>query len=111
MTLPALIERITRSLAYMLRHQPERFDLELDEYGFGAVEDVVRALNEALGERVDLEDLENAIASGDRPRYEIDKGRIRAGQTVLINGARLERMRWLTEKPKWCGSSAIMVTS
>ena len=28
MTHPSLIERITRSLAYMLRHQPEEFDLE-----------------------------------------------------------------------------------
>ena len=34
---PAKIERITRSLAYMLRHQPEKFDLEIDPYGFATL--------------------------------------------------------------------------
>lgn len=78
MTHPALIERITRSLAYMLRHQPEQFDLELDEYGFGELDDVVQALNERLGEAVEEEDVHAAVTSGDRVRYEIDGGRIRA---------------------------------
>jgi putative RNA 2'-phosphotransferase len=78
MTSPALIERITRSLAYMLRHQPEEFDLELDAHGYGTVDEVVRALNERLGEPVSLEDVEIAIASGDRPRYELREGKLRA---------------------------------
>jgi putative RNA 2'-phosphotransferase len=78
MTHPALIERITRSLAYMLRHQPEEFDLELDEYGYAEVEDVVRALNERLGEAVDEEDLRDAVLGGDRQRYEIEGTKIRA---------------------------------
>jgi putative RNA 2'-phosphotransferase len=78
MTSPALIERITRSLAYMLRHQPEKFDLELDAFGYGEVDEVVRALNERLGEPVDREDLVTAIDSGDRPRYEIAGEKIRA---------------------------------
>ncbi|HVS12233.1 MAG TPA: RNA 2'-phosphotransferase, partial [Planctomycetota bacterium] len=78
MTHPALIERITRSLAYMLRHQPERFDLELDAHGYGDIQEVVRALNERLGEPVTPEDLEIAIRSGDRPRYEIKGDKVRA---------------------------------
>lgn len=78
MTHPALIERITRSLAYMLRHQPEKFDLDLDAHGFGDLAEVVRALNERLGEPVEVEDVETAIASGDRPRYEIQGERVRA---------------------------------
>jgi putative RNA 2'-phosphotransferase len=78
MTDPELIERITRSLAYMLRHQPEAFDLELDSYGFADLEDVVHALNERLGEPVEEEDVREAVRSGDRPRYEIDGDRIRA---------------------------------
>ena len=41
-----LLERLTRSLAYMLRHQPEEFDLELDEEGFAEVEDVLDALSD-----------------------------------------------------------------
>jgi putative RNA 2'-phosphotransferase len=78
MTHPALIERITRSLAYMLRHQPEQFDLELDELGYAEVDEVVRALNERLGEDVEEDDVHDAVGSGDRQRYEIVGGRIRA---------------------------------
>ncbi len=78
MTHSALIERITRSLAYMLRHQPEEFDLELDADGYGELGEVVRALTERLGADVDMEDVERAIASGDRPRYEIVDDKVRA---------------------------------
>ncbi|MFN0242493.1 MAG: RNA 2'-phosphotransferase, partial [Planctomycetota bacterium] len=78
MTHPELIERITRSLAYMLRHQPEQFDLELDEYGFANLDDVVQALNERLGEPIEEEDVREAVTSGDRMRYEIAHDAIRA---------------------------------
>jgi putative RNA 2'-phosphotransferase len=78
MTHPALIERITRSLAYMLRHQPEQFDLELDEFGWADLREVVRALNERLGEPTSAEDVQEAVSSGDRQRYEIERGMIRA---------------------------------
>lgn len=86
MTHPALIERITRSLAYMLRHQPEQFDLEVDDFGFAEIEEVVRALNERLGEPVDEEDVERAVTSGDRQRYEFQEGRIRAlyGHSISV---------------------------
>jgi putative RNA 2'-phosphotransferase len=78
MTDPALIERITRSLAFMLRHQPETFDLELDAHGFADLGDVVQALNERLGEPVEEEEVREAVTAGDRPRYEIQDDRIRA---------------------------------
>lgn len=78
MTHPALIERITRSLAYMLRHQPEKFDLELDKEGFGELDDVVRALGERLGEPVESADVLAAVEGGDRPRYELRGSKIRA---------------------------------
>lgn len=78
MTHPALIERITRSLAYMLRHQPDEFDLEVDDHGYGELTDVIRALNERLGEAVAEDDVREAVESGDRQRYEIVGDRIRA---------------------------------
>ena len=73
-----MIERITRSLAYMLRHQPEQFDLEVDNHGFAELDDVVQALNERLGEPVEEEDVRTAVESGDRIRYEIQGEKIRA---------------------------------
>src|SRR5690606_12821411 len=61
MTHPALIERITRSLAYMLRHQPEEFDLEVDDHGYAEMGEVIRALNERLGEAVNEDDVREAV--------------------------------------------------
>jgi len=78
MTHPALIERITRSLAYMLRHQPEEFDLEVDDHGYAEMGEVIRALNERLGEAVTEDDVREAVESGDRQRYELVGDRIRA---------------------------------
>lgn len=86
MTESSLIERITRSLAYMLRHKPEQFDLEVDAHGFAPVGDVLQALTERLGERVEFEDLEDAVLAGDRRRYEIEGDRVRAlyGHSIPI---------------------------
>ncbi|MFT4541913.1 MAG: putative RNA 2'-phosphotransferase [Planctomycetota bacterium] len=82
----SLTERITRSLAYMLRHQPEEFDLELDKQGFGEIGEVVCALNERLGEPIEEDDLMDAIEGGDRPRYEVKDGSIRAmyGHSIQV---------------------------
>jgi putative RNA 2'-phosphotransferase len=78
MTTQDRIERITRSLAFMLRHRPEEFDLEVDSHGFADMGDVIRALNERLGEPVEEADVLDAIEAGDRPRYEVVGDRIRA---------------------------------
>ena len=82
-----MIERVTRLLAYMLRHQPGDFDLDLDRFGFAEVDEVLRALAERTGEDFEVEDLEDAISSGDRPRYEIQGERIRAlyGHSIEID--------------------------
>ena len=64
-----LTERITRLLAFMLRHQPEQFDLEVDAFGFAELDDVVEALSDRVDEDLTREDIEQAIESGDRPLY------------------------------------------
>ena len=83
----ATIERVTRLLAYMLRHQPSDFDVELDRFGSADVDDVLHALIERTGDDLDAEDLEAAITSGDRARYDIKNGRIRAlyGHSIEID--------------------------
>ena len=82
-----MIERVTRLLAYMLRHQPGEFDLDLDKYGYAEIEDVLHALAERTGEDFEEGDIAEAIDSGDRPRYEIVDGRIRAlyGHSIEID--------------------------
>ena len=64
-------ERLTRKLAYMLRHQPEEFDVEVDKFGYADLEDVLDALSEEFDEDIEEEDVAGAIEAGDRPRYEL----------------------------------------
>jgi putative RNA 2'-phosphotransferase len=87
MTNTPLIERITRTLAKMLRHTPEEFDIELDRYGSADCLEVVQVLNEFIGEAIEEEDLLEAIDAGDRARYAIEKGRIRAlyGHSIEVD--------------------------
>ncbi len=82
-----LHERLTRSLAYMLRHQPDEFDLEVDRYGWAELGEVVRALTERVGSPVEEEDVHEALAAADRPRYEVKEGRIRAlyGHSIEVD--------------------------
>jgi len=87
MTHGSMNERITRSLAYMLRHQPEEFDLEIDPYGYVELSDIIDALSERLDESIEEADVMRAIESGDRPRYEVAQGQIRAlyGHSFVID--------------------------
>ncbi|MCA9694257.1 MAG: RNA 2'-phosphotransferase [Myxococcales bacterium] len=87
MTQDTQIEQITRSLAYMLRHKPEEFDLELDRYGAASVDDVLHALEERLGVTIEEDELLDAIHAGDRLRYDVHDGRIRAlyGHSIQVD--------------------------
>ncbi|MCH2104942.1 MAG: RNA 2'-phosphotransferase, partial [Planctomycetes bacterium] len=80
-------ERLTRKLAYMLRHQPEEFDVEVDKFGYADLEDVLDALSEEFDEDIEEEDVAGAIEAGDRPRYEIVDGKIRAlyGHSIKVD--------------------------
>jgi len=80
-------ERLTRKLAYMLRHQPDEFDVEVDKFGFADLEDVLDALSEEFDEDIEKEEVSEAIAAGDRPRYEIVDGKIRAlyGHSIKVD--------------------------
>ena len=80
-------ERLTRSLAYMLRHQPDEFDIEVDKYGFADLEDVLDELSDRFDQDIEVEDLTKAIDGGDRPRYEIVDGKIRAlyGHSIEVD--------------------------
>ena len=80
-------ERLTRKLAYMLRHQPEEFDVEVDKFGFADLEDVLDALSEEFDEDIEEEEVAAAIEAGDRPRYEIVDGNIRAlyGHSIKVD--------------------------
>jgi putative RNA 2'-phosphotransferase len=73
-------EKLSKFLAYALRHQPEKFDLTLDEQGFAPTDAVWAAISKQFGGRYQLSDL-LAVVAGDKTgkkRYEIDGRYIRA---------------------------------
>ncbi|MCZ6631925.1 MAG: RNA 2'-phosphotransferase [bacterium] len=69
--------RISKLLSLMLRHRPDEFGLEVDAFGFADVEAVLSALQAKDGE-VTMEDVEAVVYDGEKQRFEIKDGRIRA---------------------------------
>ena len=72
----------------MLRHQPDEFDLEVDRYGWAELGEVVRArVTERVGSPIEEDDVHEALAAADRPRYELKDGKIRAlyGHSIEVD--------------------------
>ncbi len=73
--------RISRRLSYLLRHNPEQFDIELDPQGFAVLE----AVSEKLG--ISPDDIRSVVNDTSKRRVEIEGERIRAlyGHSVGID--------------------------
>ncbi|HID73772.1 MAG TPA: RNA 2'-phosphotransferase, partial [Thermoplasmata archaeon] len=83
------LAHVGRIMAGILRHFPEKFDVELDEHGWADVDRLVEAIRE---QRVALHWLKphhlQAIVDTDpKGRYQIEEGRIRAtyGHTIDVH--------------------------
>ncbi|MBM3263137.1 MAG: RNA 2'-phosphotransferase [candidate division Zixibacteria bacterium] len=70
-------EGLSRLLSLMLRHKPERFEIELDAQGYAALEDVVDAAQEKYAD-VTREEIFEVVEGGDKRRFETNGDRIRA---------------------------------
>jgi len=77
---PSGDERLSRFLAFVLRHHPEEIGLELDERGACDFEALLEGIRSRPGfERVTREQVERLVASGPgAARFVIEAGRIRA---------------------------------
>jgi putative RNA 2'-phosphotransferase len=73
--------RISRRLSYLLRHNPEQFDVELDPQGFADLQTVA----EKLGIRA--EDIQTVVEESTKRRFEIVGNRVRAlyGHSVGVD--------------------------
>lgn len=73
-------ERLSRTVAHALRHEPWVYELELDEEGWAPLDQLVEALRSkrAAWSSLDRGDLEEMMRRADRRRYEIRGDRIRA---------------------------------
>ena len=77
---PSGDERLSRFLAFVLRHHPEEAGLELDERGAADFDALIEGIRSRPGfERVTPEQVEQLVTSGPgAARFVIEEGRIRA---------------------------------
>jgi putative RNA 2'-phosphotransferase len=75
------IIRTSKFLSLILRHEPGRVGLKLDDAGWTGVDDLLRAVNQH-GTPLTLEELKHIAATSDKKRFAIsdDGNRIRANQ-------------------------------
>lgn len=75
------IKRISKFLSLILRHNPDKIDLELDENGWANVEDLLSKSNKNKMS-FSKEILEEVVATNDKKRFTFndDKTKIRANQ-------------------------------
>ena len=73
-------EDLSKAVSHALRHEPWRYELELDEEGWASVDQLLVALHEKGGdwELVDRVSLERMLATATKRRHELDGERIRA---------------------------------
>jgi putative RNA 2'-phosphotransferase len=69
--------QMSKLLSLMLRHRPEEFGLEMDQYGFADLQAVLGALQKKDAP-LTLESVESVVYDGEKQRFEIVEGRIRA---------------------------------
>jgi putative RNA 2'-phosphotransferase len=73
---------LSKFLALILRHQPERFALRLDEEGWASLAEVMEILhglpNFRWATRADVMEIAEQGTGGGRRRFEVEEGRIRA---------------------------------
>jgi len=76
---PSAEERLSRLLAFVLRHHPEEVGLTLDEQGAADLDELTRAVQARPGfQDVTREQIERLATAQVPPRFEILGGRIRA---------------------------------
>jgi len=78
--------KVSKYLSKHLRHQPDRIGITLDENGWVAVDELMRAADEH-GFRITRAELDHVVAVNDKQRFTIDGARIRAnqGHTVEVD--------------------------
>ena len=81
-------KRTSKFLSLILRHQPELIGLELDEYGWANIDELL-AKSRADGRSISRQELERVVAESDKQRFAIsdDGTMIRAnqGHSIQVN--------------------------
>ncbi len=85
------LTRHSKLLSLILRHKPEIVGLQLDEYGWVNISDLIEAL-ESNGHSISFELLEQIIQTSDKQRFAFneEKTKIRANQGHSVSGVDLQ---------------------
>jgi putative RNA 2'-phosphotransferase len=71
--------RLSKAMSYALRHAPWEYELELDEYGWINIEQLLYSFHEEKKwSELDIKDIIFVVENCDKKRFEIDGKRIRA---------------------------------
>ena len=71
--------RLSKFLAYLLRHVPDKFNLKLDSNGFANLEDVIKILKNRFNDNnISIELLKKVIENSDKKRFCIINNKIKA---------------------------------
>ena len=79
--------KFSKFLSLILRHNPGKIGLQLDQQGWANVQELIEKVNKARKQPISLSDLEQVVANDNKQRYSFtgDKSRIRANQGHSIN--------------------------
>lgn len=79
-------KRISKFLSLILRHKPEALPINLDEQGWGDLDEIIEKM-QRKGMEVDQSIIESVVANNDKQRFRLDLSnrRIRANQGHSID--------------------------
>jgi putative RNA 2'-phosphotransferase len=74
------LARLSKTVSYALRHNPQEYGLQLDSEGWVPIEDLLHALHQrrSVWRHISSADLATMIAESEKQRFEIHAGKIRA---------------------------------
>ena len=67
------MNELSKYLCLLLRHQPEKAELDMDEHGWVSVEQLIVGVNRHSSYKLDRELLEQIVAEDNKGRYRYDR--------------------------------------
>lgn len=71
------MKELSKYLCLLLRHQPEKAELDMDEHGWVSVEQLISGVNSHSSYKLDHELLERIVSEDNKGRYRFDEARER----------------------------------
>lgn len=71
--------KLSKFLSFILRHNPEKYNIKLDKKGYASLEDILEVLNDRFkNQDISIDTLKTMIEKSEKKRYEIKNDKIRA---------------------------------